>query len=44
MNITEPSYGLCEPFEGCLKACGTPDWPITRYSSVLSGVSQLPLE
>jgi len=38
MNITEPVYGLCDPGQGCLRKCGTPDWPTSRYSVAASEI------
>ncbi|KAF5836986.1 hypothetical protein DUNSADRAFT_5008, partial [Dunaliella salina] len=37
-NITEPVFGLCDPSQGCLRVCGTPDWPIARYSTASSEI------
>ena len=37
-NITEHVFGLCDPSQGCLRVCGTPDWPTARYSTASSEI------
>ncbi|GAX81306.1 hypothetical protein CEUSTIGMA_g8737.t1 [Chlamydomonas eustigma] len=43
INITEPTFGLCDPASGCQRTCGSPEWPMDRYSTANNNMDALAL-
>lgn len=41
IGVNDPSYGLCNPSLGCNRTCGSPDWPMERYSTATNEADQL---
>lgn len=43
IGVTEPFYGKCDVPSGCKRLCGTPDYPIERYSTASTPLDTLTL-